>query len=141
MKYIATFSEPLLEPTCSTPLLSCNFSKIDFQKISFSHGLNSLSFYFLILNKSHFNKLFLTIFILGVNDFIFIFIFIFIFSIFIIFYFLFLFLFYFLLFILFIYLLSLSFSLTLNITHLFNKNLLSLSSTYNFNNVHDFKMF
>ena len=89
MKYIATFSEPLLEPTCSTPLLSCNFSKIDFQKISFSHGLNSLSFYFLILNKSHFNKLFLTIFILGVNDFIFIFIFIFIFSIFIIFYFLF----------------------------------------------------
>ena len=47
----------------------------------------------------------------------------------------------FLLFILFIYLLSLSFSLTLNIAHLFNKNLLSLSPTYNFNNVHDFKMF
>ena len=74
MKCIATFSEPLLEPTCSTPLLSCSFSKIDFQKISFSHGPNSLSFYFLILNKSHFNKLFLTIFILGVNDFFFIFI-------------------------------------------------------------------
>ena len=134
MKCIATFSEPLLEPTCSTPLLSCNFSKIDFQKISFSHGLNSLSFYFLFLDKPHFNKLFLTIFILGVNVFIFIFIFIYLFIY--LFY-----LFYFLLFILFIYLLSLSFSLTLNIAHLFNKNLLSLSSTYNFNNVHDFKMF
>ena len=136
MKYIATFSEPLLEPTCSTPLLSCNFSKIDFQKISFSHGLNSLSFYFLILDKSHFNKLFLAIFILGVNVFIFIFIFIFIYLFIYLFY-----LFFFLLFILFIYLLSLSFSLTLNIAHLFNKNLLSLSPTYNFNNVHDFKMF
>ena len=75
MKYMATFGEPLLKPTC--PPLSCKFSKIVFQRKYHLYMVLILIFfyYFLTLNKSHFNTLFLTIFLLVMNYFIFILIF------------------------------------------------------------------